>query len=856
MLFNGHALSKSAVDERTAFRRTMRVAVKSVFGNLLVLLVVSNLLAVGQCRSDIIDGIVNSTYDDVVSRGNAHVYEFTWSLATDSSGNGTHPLRLTVSSNATDENHLTIVVRSELSVLSWAVPFAVEGGLGDYMNSSRTICPDLSNMTGSGANQTVFVDVSTASSVTISYSLVANLVEDFTLVTGQPLDVELTPSGPLYYQYKFEEDDDYMRVVIESNGSSPGCGIVSLQEALCPVYDLARDIQYSGAYQTFTTSAAVVVQRRSIRSDSLYVVLLGLSDDGRCDEKFQQQFIDKTDGGERVRGGEYYTKSVSIKVVKVTQEYWMPVLVTLAIFLGFYVLTALALTLRFCHRSNRNLTLGGFLFGTAVDSTGVSHANGKGGQDSPNSPSATRLLSGSERQYGAVEVETGGPTNNEPRVTSVAVDGEPSDGETSSERSGGQQLEEPSCLPGTGFSKLFSTTGRIVSVAEVCQSSPAVLDKQLSSYPWLIGLVGIFYGLPVMQLVYNYQTILNLTGNQDLCFYNFRCIRRLGGLSAFNNVFSNIGYILLGILFFLLTLRRQRLYLHKAALDPHFRQCMGLPQHFGLFYALGLALCVEGVMSACYHVCPTPLNIQFDTTFMYIIICLANMHMYQSRHPDIIISAPRPLAFTAVVITIVALGVLYNTPAFWACVFVLHMTATAVVVAHFYFNSLARMQEAVRTMLSTRRVRPVRQPYRCLLLTIAAVMNLAIAVYGVVSQPAGFSNYMLSIMIANLVLYTGYYCTLKLLHLEPFRQITLLYFFLCILAALPATYYYLKSPADWSKSPAYSRSLNSHCTFLDFFDSHDLWHICSALFVFFTYLALLTIDDPLANVARIEIPSW
>ena len=43
----------------------------------------------------------------------------------------------------------------------------------------------------------------------------------------------------------------------------------------------------------------------------------------------------------------------------------------------------------------------------------------------------------------------------------------------------------------------------------------------------------------------------------------------------------------------------------------------GTPQHFGIFFALGLALFAEGALSACYHVCPTNENFQFDTTFMY-----------------------------------------------------------------------------------------------------------------------------------------------------------------------------------------------------------------------------------------------
>ena len=40
-------------------------------------------------------------------------------------------------------------------------------------------------------------------------------------------------------------------------------------------------------------------------------------------------------------------------------------------------------------------------------------------------------------------------------------------------------------------------------------------------------------------------------------------------------------------------------------------QNYGIPQHFGLFYALGIALIMEGVLSGCYHVCPSYSNFQF-----------------------------------------------------------------------------------------------------------------------------------------------------------------------------------------------------------------------------------------------------
>ena len=57
----------------------------------------------------------------------------------------------------------------------------------------------------------------------------------------------------------------------------------------------------------------------------------------------------------------------------------------------------------------------------------------------------------------------------------------------------------------------------------------------------------------VMYIIFNYFLQLLLTsGNEDICYYNFHCANPLGVLSSFNNVFSNSGYVLLGLLFILI----------------------------------------------------------------------------------------------------------------------------------------------------------------------------------------------------------------------------------------------------------------------------------------------------------------
>ena len=46
---------------------------------------------------------------------------------------------------------------------------------------------------------------------------------------------------------------------------------------------------------------------------------------------------------------------------------------------------------------------------------------------------------------------------------------------------------------------------------------------------------------------------------------------------------------------------------------------------------MGVGIIFEGVLSSCYHVCPTNENFQFDTTFMYLTSVLALIKIYQFR---------------------------------------------------------------------------------------------------------------------------------------------------------------------------------------------------------------------------------
>ena len=132
-----------------------------------------------------------------------------------------------------------------------------------------------------------------------------------------------------------------------------------------------------------------------------------------------------------------------------------------------------------------------------------------------------------------------------------------------------------------------------ICVHDLSQKKPTKLRRKYNLYVWTIITVAVFYTLPVFHLMIAYQSVFSKSGNQDLCYYNFWCAKPYSVFSSFNNVFSNIAYILLGILYFLIVYTKNVNYKLRLEIDPHLRE-RGIPKHFGLFYAIAFALVMEG----------------------------------------------------------------------------------------------------------------------------------------------------------------------------------------------------------------------------------------------------------------------
>ena len=127
-----------------------------------------------------------------------------------------------------------------------------------------------------------------------------------------------------------------------------------------------------------------------------------------------------------------------------------------------------------------------------------------------------------------------------------------------------------------------------------------------------------------------------------------------------NNFFSNVGYVVLGLSFISITWFKQNLYSKRSRIESK-EFPMGVPQFFGIFYALGLSLILQGILSACFHVCPTNDSFQFDTTFTYVIALLLITKIYQFRHPDVSPSAYKIFFGISFMLILEAVGLYYHS---------------------------------------------------------------------------------------------------------------------------------------------------------------------------------------------------
>ena len=392
-------------------------------------------------------------------------------------------------------------------------------------------------------------------------------------------------------------------------------------------------------------------------------------------------------------------------------------------------------------------------------------------------------------------------------------------------------------------------------------------------YPYILALMGICYALPAGQLMYVAQHISKETGTEDMCFYNYLCRYNADWLDDYGHVFSNIAYVISGLLFIILVRIRQRKR-RKAMIEcwrdksernklmitkdsTYFNvECLnelGIPEQYGLFYAMGVALILEGVMSSAYHLCPVNESFQFDTTFMYIIAALIYTKVYQFRHPDISPKAYVIFMVISIMLIFEVIGYYAPTgPGFMVSFLVFYVTFIIIFYHKMYFQGDRNFDIKLRQKSRSKRV-------FCVLVT---TFNVGLAIFFLVhrNNTSVISKYLLVIFGSNMAFYVFFYVGTKYFRSvkkgnknESLTWTTWIYILLALGFSAVGVVLFKQMERDSKISPALSRQLNQECT-LGIFDKHDLWHFMSAAGLFFTFMTTLTMEDNNTGMPRKELP--
>ncbi|KAJ8707610.1 hypothetical protein PYW07_011287 [Mythimna separata] len=291
---------------------------------------------------------------------------------------------------------------------------------------------------------------------------------------------------------------------------------------------------------------------------------------------------------------------------------------------------------------------------------------------------------------------------------------------------------------------------------------------------------------------------------------------------------------------------------------------MGIPQHYGLLYSMGLGLVMEGLLSGCYHLCPNKMNFQFDSSFMYVIAVIVMIKLYQNRHSDIIPSAHTTFMIIAFVMTLGLFGILFPSVLFSVLFTILHMLTCFVLTLKIYYAGKFKLEWSAvtrgvatvradrwRAALPAHRARaalvfianianwtfaiyrwraalPAHRARaalvfianianwtfaiyrwraalpahraRAALVFIANIANWTFAIYSAIVHNKDFARQLLAILMGNAILYTMFYIIMKLVHRERIAGYTWFYFVLAHVAWFTALKLFLDSRTKWSVS--------------------------------------------------------
>ena len=387
-------------------------------------------------------------------------------------------------------------------------------------------------------------------------------------------------------------------------------------------------------------------------------------------------------------------------------------------------------------------------------------------------------------------------------------------------------------------------------------------------YLYLVPIITVFYFVPSIQYVMQTKWTETLLGTRDICFHNFRCSRPFWLFDDFNHVISNIPYIIFGLSFIIIVkIKATRLPEDHQPKNDHLTTT-GTLQQLSIFYAMGLCLMAQGMFSVCYHVCPTNLSLQFDTTMMYIMSILCYVKIYQFRHPNAIQNAYSTFMVLGILVLLEALVLFSESILVYIPFVVFYIGLTIFLSFDLYYHGVGRIDMTMGKLLAkdiataginsiSSRSRKdkdeyrkfIRYPGRFLFSFVFFLINIGYAIFvthqKIKDGSKTISHVLLVILCGNMMFYLFYYIVRKAIENWNRKKIQKgnnqsgsteddtkskcqklncfkyhpgpSFAIIALILGLFAISFYLSRSANRNLSAAESRDLNADCSFLQFY---------------------------------------
>jgi hypothetical protein len=366
-------------------------------------------------------------------------------------------------------------------------------------------------------------------------------------------------------------------------------------------------------------------------------------------------------------------------------------------------------------------------------------------------------------------------------------------------------------------------------------TNPNHNNLNYNDYYWkIIIIIGCYYILPALQFVF-FQA---QDDNVD-CFYNNKCKNRLYNVPSFNSVISNIFYVIYGLIFILIVKYNNRIRTDGITY-------YGENNNRALYYSLGVALILEGFCSSIYHICPSKLNFQFDTTFMFIGIIIMGLTIHQKRNNCI----PPPFKlfmYLSLVILINILPIIRVESEleiwFWCVIFIFVAYFIIFGTIYLYYDQEYDLDiKSIKTLIKKiTRLNKKNLPKFVLICTLNFV-TLSMYIYATIIKP-DFTDWLLGLCVINMIIYFIYYLISKIIHKERLKILWWVGLVIDIIIMTMSLIYFNKSVNNRLLTIEESNKLNQPCVLFNYFDYHDIWHILSATGLFLFMNIIYFMDD-------------